>query len=490
MTVAQLRYKPQGPTLAAFAKSNANVQILRGPLGAGKTIACCVKLFKMICDEKPNKQGVRESNWMVTRGTLPQLKSTTIRDWLSVVPKGCGAFTFGPPPEHRLDFDLPDGTRVLSNVMFIALDSEKAAERIRGANLTGAWANEIKQQPKSVIDVLHSRTGRFKSFGWHRWSGLIADTNAWDGDHWLEKASELKDLGELPDWEFFVQPPGVLWVNGQWVVNPDCEGVPEIRDGYYQKALQGKKQDWIKVNLANQIGLSFDGKPVHPDYSEAIHVAKEVLQPVPGVCYVGLDFGLTPAAVFWQRQVNKQWYGLEEIVLEDGDAKLLANELKVKCAEMQARCRGDITFVFRGDPSGDIRAQTDSDTAFKVLRANGVPALPASSNDPEIRRAALDRPLGRMLGEGKPGLLLSPTMKHLRKALAGGYHYARVKLLSDDSRYRDVPVKDMFSHVAEAAEYGLMDAGEHEIVNANTTAPITRPAGPIHQQRQWSPFDT
>lgn len=487
MSKAQLVYKAQGPTLERFGESSKNVQILRGPLGAGKTIATAVKLFKLLCSEVPNKQGIRESNWMVTRGTLPQLKSTTIRDWMSVVPKGCGSFTFGPPPEHRLDFDLDDGTRVVSNVMFIALDSEKAAERIRGANLTGAWANEIKQQPKSVIDTLHSRTGRFKGFGWHNWSGIMADTNAWDGDHWLQDMQALWELGDMPDWEFFTQPPGVIKVDDKWVVNPECEGVPSIRESYYQKQMQGRKEDWIKVNLANQIGLSFDGKPVHPDYSESIHLAKEILEPVPGICYVGLDFGLTPAAVFWQRQVNNQWYGLEEIVIEDGDAKLLANELKVRCAEMQAKCAGAITFVFRGDPSGDIRAQTDSDTAFRVLRAHGVPALPCTTNDPEIRRAALDRPLTRTVS-GKPGLLLSPKMRHLRKALAGGYHYARVKLLTDDSRYRNVPVKDMFSHVAEAAEYGLMDAGEHSIVNAG---PAERPAPQraVMPRATWSPFD-
>ena len=167
----------------------------------------------------------------------------------------------------------------------------------------------------------------------------------------------------------------------------------------------------------------------------------------------------------------------------------LADEIKVRCAEMQSRTVGQLTFVFRGDPSGDIRAQTDSNTAFKIMRANGVSALPCSTNDPELRRDALDRPLRRMLSGGKPGLLLSPKLRHLRKALAGGYHYARVKLLQDDSRYRDVPVKDMYSHIAEAAEYGLLDAGEHAVVNAHSQAIPARPPGPIRAQSNWNVFD-
>ena len=294
---------------------------------------------------------------------------------------------------------------------------------------------------------------------------------------------------ELPNYEFFVQPPGVIRKEGRWVVNPNCEGVPGIRESYYQQALPGKREDWIRVNLANEIGLSFDGKPVHPDFSDSMHTAKEILKAVPGVVYCGVDFGLTPAATFFQRQVNNQWYGLEEIVIEDGDALVLANEIKVRTAQMQATCSGPLTFVYRGDPSGDIRAQTDSTTAFQILRANGVPALPCSTNDAEMRRAALDRPLTRLVN-GQPGILLSPTMFKLRHSLAGGFHYSRIKIASDpdNPKFRDIPVKDMHSHVAESAEYALLDAGEHSVVNAENPLAKSFPKFPVRATREWSPF--
>jgi len=47
----------------------------------------------------------------------------------------------------------------------------------------------------------------------------------------------------------------------------------------------------------------------------------------------------------------------------------------------------------------------------------------------------------------------------LRKALAGGYHYRRVQV-SGDARYRDVPEKNDYSHVAEAMQYMMLGAGE------------------------------
>lgn len=484
--MAEVRYKAQGATLEAYGNSTAFVQVIMGPLGAGKTIASSFKLLKLICSQRANKNGVRKSRWLVTRNTYPDLVGTTIRDWRAVVPQGTGTFTFGHPPEHKLDFDLPDGTRVQAEVLFVALDRPDDVRKLRGFQLTGAWMNEMKEQPKAIFDMLTTRVDRYPAPGSSSWVGVFGDTNAWDNDHWLENLRELQRMGALEGYEFFIQPGGVIKRGDKWVVNPEAENLAVLKPDYYERIIPGKKEDWIRVNLANQIGLSFDGKPVHPDYSDSTHTATEILQPVPGLINVGIDFGLTPAAVFWQRQSTGVWFGLEEIVVNDGDAKVLADEIKVKCAELINRCPGGLTFVYRGDPSGDSRVQTDSNTPFQILRANGISAIPCSTNDAELRRGALDRPLTRLIN-GKPGLQLSPSMKNLRKALAGGYHYARVQIAGDE-RYRDVPVKDMHSHIAEAAEYGLLDAGEHGVVNTGMPA-RPAPQGVIRPKATWSPFD-
>ena len=47
----------------------------------------------------------------------------------------------------------------------------------------------------------------------------------------------------------------------------------------------------------------------------------------------------------------------------------------------------------------------------------------------------------------------------LRKALAGGYHYHRLKV-SGDARFHDTPAKDEHSHVADALQYALLAGGE------------------------------
>jgi hypothetical protein len=111
-----------------------------------------------------------------------------------------------------------------------------------------------------------------------------------------------------------------------------------------------------------------------------------------------------------------------------------------------------------GDPAGDTRAQTDEITPFQILRAAGVPATPAPTNDFIKRRESVAGALSRLI-DGEPGLIIHPNCKMLRKAMSGGYNYRRLQV-SGEERYRDVPDKNMYSHVAEAGQYMLVGAGE------------------------------
>jgi hypothetical protein len=176
----------------------------------------------------------------------------------------------------------------------------------------------------------------------------------------------------------------------------------------------------------------------------------------------------------------------------------LADAIKIKCAEIRGEIgvnKGDtesLKFVFRGDPSGDKRADSDSSTAFQILRNNGVPALAASSNDPSLRRGALDRPLTRMVNGG-PGIIISPKCKYIRKGLAGAFQYKRIKV-SGTEKFKDVPDKNIWSHVCEGLEYALLDAGEHSV--SNSPSAMNMPRGPIQPRMApaptgaaWNVFD-
>lgn len=492
-TAGRVRYRPQGEQLRAFGLSTGFVQIIRGPLGSGKTKAVVFKIIKLLCEQKPDANGVRKSRVAAIRNTYPDLQTTTIREFKECVSPAMGQLKNGHPPTFVFDFLLPDGTRVEAEVDFLALDRADDVKKLRGTQYTFAWLNETKELPKAILDMTTGRIDRYPTPGFSSWVGVLGDTNAWDEDHWLEDLYAAFLQNKLPGYEFLIQPGGVIKAgpheegaaesqNGTWwKVNPDAENISVLLPTYYARQISGKKDDWIKVNLANETGLALDGRAVHPEYLQSVHRANKPLRVLSGVTvHVGLDFGLTPAAVFSQKIPSGRWHVLREIVFDDGDATQLATAIKVVVAELrtlvgisevnQKRLTEQamnevLPFYFRGDPSGDERSAGDANsTVFKVLAANGVVAQKASTNDPAMRREAVTRPLTRMV-DGGPGILVDPSCRVLNKALAGGFCYRRVKVAGDE-RYTDKPDKNRFSHVAEALEYGLMDAGEHAFINA------------------------
>ena len=492
MTEARIFYADQGPVLARYRQSRAFFQCIMGPLGSGKTTTSIQKILELVCEQKPNARGERRTRGAVVRNSYPDLLSTTIRDWKGIVePLHLGPMTMGHPPEARLDFDLPDGTRVRAEIIFVALDKDDDVRKLRGMQLTWAYLNEMKEIPKSIVDMLQYRVDRYPSPGTSAWTGIFGDTNAWDSEHWLEDIVEGKRDGGYAEYDIIVQPGAVLRVDGKWVVNPERENRQFIGEDYYRRGLEGKREDWVKVNLANQVGYYVDGRPVHSDYADATHGVEEELIPTPGVVHIGVDYGLTPAAAFVQRQPDGQWWCFDEITTDDGDAEWLAREIKARIAEWEARIAGKdvgalMAWTFRGDPSGDSRVQTDRSTPERILRLNGVPINGASTNDPVIRRAALDRPLTRTV-KGRPGIIFSRRCRMIRKGLAGGFNYKRVAVSGAEGVYRDMPDKNKFSHPCEALEYALMDAGEHAVVNPATPKPPLQRA--VQRASNWSPMD-
>lgn len=488
LAAPRLKYRPQGDVLAAYGKSRAFMQVIRGPLGSGKTKGTVFKIIQLLCEQRPDANGVRRSRVAAVRNTYPDLTATTIAEFREILHPLMGKIVNGHPPTCTLNFALPDGTSVEAEILFLALDREEDIRKFRGMQITFIWYNELRFIPKAIVNEGLSRCDRYPQPGFSTFVGGLADTNAWSESSDYEDLHRRFLLNELEGWEFFDQPGAVVRaiegekgarrsLNGTyWKVNPLAENLTVLGEHYYSRQISSSKDDWIRVNLGNETGLSLDGKPVHPEYQESVHKATSELRLVPDApVFVGMDFGLSPAAVFCQRQpATGRWHVVDELVCEDMGAERFADQLKQRVAEMSRLVKYE--FIFRGDPSGDNRSQTDEKTVFQVLRANGIPAMPASSNDAALRRDALDRPLVRMV-LGGPGIVFSPRCQKLREGLKGGFCYKRIKVTGAE-RFKDVPDKNTFSHVVEACEYALLDAGESSKVNTLNVQRHTVPVVP------------
>jgi len=478
------KYKPDGEVLKAFMKDDTFFRGIRGPVGSGKSVGCCVEVFRRALQQKKGPDGIRKSRWAIIRNTNPQLRTTTIKTWLDWFPEAdWGKFIWSVPYTHHIrkgDIDL--------EVIFLALDRPEDVKKLLSLELTGIWINEAREIPKSIIDACTMRVGRFPSMrdGGPSWTGVIADTSAPEEDHWWPimagdvpipdhiPREQAKMLVTPDNWRFFTQPAGMTEVKNEegeledYIPNVEAENQKNMMKSYYPNLIRGKTKSWIDVYVMNRLGHIQDGKPVYPMFAPDVHIAKEEIPVAAGVpVYVGVDFGLTPAAVLGQK-VRGRWLIQSEIVAVDMGivrfAEVLRNELATRF-----NAAGEV--IIYGDPAGDFRAQTDESTPFHILRGAGLRAFPAPSNSVDLRLEAVSSQLMKMV-EGKPALLIDRRCPQLIKGFEGGYQYRRMEVSGE--RYADKPDKNMFSHVHDAAQYLFLGAGEgRALMNSQKPAQVT-----------------
>lgn len=501
-----LSYKPDGSVLRSFMRSDIFFRGVRGPVGSGKSVACCIEVFRRSLQQAKGPDGKRKSRWAIIRNTNPQLKTTTIKTWLDWFPEHeFGKFNWSVPFTHWIrigDIEL--------EVIFLALDRPEDVKKLLSLELTGIWVNEAREVPKSIIDACTMRVGRYPSMrdGGPSWTGVIADTNAPEEDHWWPiMAGDVPIPDHLPreqaamlvkpvDWEFHTQPSAMLEKKDDdgvvvgYKTNPSAENRKHMMQNYYQKIIQGKTKSWIDVYVMNRLGSIQDGKPVYPLFAPEVHVADEEVPIAAGMpVYVGVDFGLTPAAVLGQK-VRGRWLLQSELVAIDMGivrfSEVLRNELATRFSAASE------VYIF-GDPAGDFRAQTDETTPFQIMRGAGLRAIPAPSNSVDLRIESVNAPLTRM-ADGKGGLLIDRRCSTLIKGFEGGYQYKRMEVSGE--RYADKPDKNMFSHVHDALQYLMLGAGEgRELISsqhrpapavANRSFDVFSNRRPSRRESLWS----
>lgn len=438
------------PTLARFHASEAFVRGVRGPVGGGKSTACCKEIMRRARAQVPDANGIRKTKFVVVRNTYGELKDTTIRTWLDWFPEEIfGNFNYqqGSMNHHIQIGDLD------IEVLFRALDRQQDVRKILSLELTGAWINEAREIPKGIIDAIGDRVGRYPSMrdGGCTWRGIIMDTNSPDTDHWWHRLAEE----EIPkDWQFFAQPGGVKYVAGNWVANAEAENTANLEAGYYTTRAQGKSTDYIKVYYANEYGFVQEGKVVYPEYSDAIHSAKGNLEIMPTLpVYIGIGFGLEPSAVFAQKKPNGAWRVFDELVPEAIGTARFADALSSKMKSDFSPATEFKVFT-KWTTTNDEEAQAE----YQILRGRGIKIMPARTDDQTIRRDAVAGCLNRLV-DREPAMLISPKCKITRKGMSGGYQFGRIQI-SGEERYHDKPMENRYKTICEAAQYMLIGGGE------------------------------
>lgn len=488
-----------------------------GPVGSGKSVPLLQRIIEHGREQEPSPDNIRRSRFAIVRNTMPELRSTTAVTYDQIYPADYfGDVVWRSPATHRMhveDLEI--------EVNLIALDKPKDVKKLLSLELTGAAFNEMREVPRSVVSRMTERVGRYGlNERATTWRGIWGDSNPPDTDHWLY-GWHHQDTPK--NYRFFQQPAGVLevqplgngaqiidenfpdyhgmklssavvmiYLRGQvqqvecpievipaadrfWIVNPWQENLAALSKvsagtnplgsmSYYGQALAGKSLEEIQSYLQGVYTFVLDGKRVVPQYNPQTHGVDHLPVLEDSKIHVGMDIGggtLQPSALIFQKHPRGILLAHKEVVCFDMGVKrfgeLLAETL---VRHFPKHCERGLIGEMWGDPAGVKRDEIFETASFDYLRnTHGFNVLPAPSQDPKMRIAALAAPCERVI-DGKMGLLLNKKgCPMLHKGLMGAWHYKRMAV-SGEERYVDKPNKNDASHICDGAGYGFLGAGE------------------------------
>ena len=404
---------------------------------SGKSVASCFEVVRRAGQQLPNAQGIRKTRCAVVRETARQLMDTTIKTWLDWFPPGvCGHYM---RTTKTFFFKVGD---IECEVMFRALDDADDVANLNSLELTFAWFNECRDIHPDIIDAMSKRIGRFpsKKDGGPTWFGMWGDTNPPTLDTWWYYQMEHLDPndGVSPNnngWRVYKQPSGR---------GPYAENIENLPDGYYDT--QGRSEEYIRVYIDGEYGLSSAGQPVYKYFRPDYHMAGSPLTPIiNGVrpLIIGMDLGLTPAAVIGQCDPRGRALIYAEAVSFDmGVQRFIRTVLRPLLFEKFAGAN----IIVVVDPAGVQRAQTDERSAIDIIKAEGLRVMAAKTNNVTARLNAVDEYLMRH-ADGESAFLVDPGCTALKSAMMGGYRF--------NPRTGAIE-KNKHSHVAEALQYMML----------------------------------
>lgn len=452
----ELKFTPPG-SLSGFFLSDALVSFAVGPYGSTKTTAGLMKIAYEASRMAPCSDGIRRSRCVVLRNTRQMLTDTTIKDFTKWFPPGVA----GDFRKTDMGFDLRWGD-VHCEVLFRGLDDANDVRRLLSLQLSFGVMDEFKEIHPDVYEALAGRIGRYPD------KLLVSPKEEWGVDEkgnpiggcvddFGKPMKKLWGMSNPPDadswWEQILSnPPGNMHVTIQPSgLSPEADWVHLLDSGYYENLaeLHANDQDWIDVFIHGKFGKSLQGQPVFRSFNRDVHVAKEELKPLgTGTLIIGVDAGLTPAAVITQATYDGRILVLDAVAAFDmGALRFIQEKLKPL---LTSKYPGRLHHVVI-DPAAFQRAQTDERSVADIFKANGFAIKPARTNSISARISAVEAYLGRNV-DGKPAFLVSPSCADLITALRSKYRYK----YNTKGERDDKPEKNEASHISDALQYACL----------------------------------
>lgn len=435
---------------------------MAGPVGGGKTSASIMHILMNAMEQQPDNDGIRRTRHLVVRNTVPMLKTTTIKSWLDWIPDGTLGKWLTSDKTYYMKF-----ADVESEVLFMSLEDSNDIRKLLSLETTTVFFNEFREiNPEIVQGMIGTkRIGRYpsaKSGPGPTYPCLIADTNMPAMDSWHQQVMD----GIIPGFKLFKQPGGR---------SPNAENLKFLPPDYYNT--DGLSEEYIKTMIDVEYGTSKEGLPVfratfYPD----THICREPLAPVRSSSYpvvIGIDAGLTPAAILMQQTPTGRVLVLDEVYTPKGESSGMERFLQVKLLPLLRSKYADCTFLVIIDPAAMQRSQATEETVYDIVTKARLKAIPGPTQDIDLRIGSMETLLGRM-AEGKAALQIASHCTGLIAAMRYGYKYAAKR----DGELEEKPAKDHpDSDIADAAMYATSYlVGAARFINSSPALPVVVPS--------------
>lgn len=466
-------YHPS-PTGMLFHNSNADIRIVLGNVGSGKSTMMIIELLKMAMLQRPDKDNVRSSKYVIVRETYPQLLETTFASfklWLKPN-QTTRRYTMSAPMKIRWTDKLADGTKMGAEFIFQAVAKPEDYENLKSLELTGAFINECGAMDSEIVSAVYSRLGRYpapvdavdQDKPITRVS-LIMDTNPPEDDSWVSQIEQNTPMG----WEFFRQPPAILKDSKSdlgYKLNPKGENFKYIGVGpkrYYLDRIPTLTPEQVKVLFEGRYGVTSSGKAVYKrQWDHDYHISKAGLQLVKEhPVILGWDWGAGgESCVVGQVMPSGQLRLVEEFFGDNIGLRDFATDFVKPWLQEQCGSEGWKIFSI-GDPAGlsSHGLAEKNRNYFHVLNDERVGVFkdwfktaPAPSNHIEMRLNAVRHFLTSKTNTGLPLFQIDKNSKMLIKGFNQSYQYDR-KQVTGRATYKDLPCKSRESHPHDALQY-------------------------------------
>lgn len=460
MGAAQNLLRSAGPISDAYMLGTDDVALLNGPGGSGKTIASAKKA--LVSAQRMPPFGRMADGTMIRRYPLgvwrqkyDNLWKATIKSWWKVFPKDLpGADWQGASPRsatHTIRFRDKWGVIELI-AQFLAFGDVADPEDLRGFEFMDVYLNEIDTLPEELFAYLADRIGRDPPREISKRGGrYYGDCNAPDVTNWV-----YRDFWEAPKPGFkLYRQPGGRELGAE---------NPAMGRAYYDQSarINNHRPWWVRRMVDNVPGMTRGEHLVYPTYDDDRMWSTVTLEIEPRLpVLIGIDGGLTPAAVYCQEMTDGQFRVLAEIAMERAGME----ELGTAMLALEARRFRNCEFVTDCDPSMLAGEGRDEGPALekgsdreRLAEKLGRKVSSASTNEPGRRWDAVRDKLGQNLGPARPGLILDPSCRVLHRGFLQTYQYRPVAGTNDLSSV----VKTFDSHAHDALQYAALRCGTEE----------------------------